>query len=104
MSFLSISPVSSLPDIALTPSRGAGADGVTASSGTSFADTLKQAMSATASTVGGGEAAALGGIQGTVPIQTVVERVMEAERSLQAAIAIRDKVVGAYLEISKMQI
>jgi flagellar hook-basal body complex protein FliE len=103
MSMMSISPLSSLPDLTMTPSIGAGAAPV-ASSGASFADALKQAMSSTVNTVAQGEAAALGGIQGTVPLQTVVERVMEAERTMQAAIAVRDKIVSAYLDISKMQI
>jgi flagellar hook-basal body complex protein FliE len=31
-------------------------------------------------------------------------KVMEAERTFSTAMAIRDKVVGAYLEISRMQI
>jgi flagellar hook-basal body complex protein FliE len=34
----------------------------------------------------------------------VVEHVMSAEQSLQTAIAIRDKVVSAYQEISRMPI
>lgn len=50
------------------------------------------------------EAASIAGMQGTLPMQTVVERVLEAERSLQAALAVRDKLVSAYLEISRMQI
>lgn len=51
-----------------------------------------------------GEAAALGGISGSLPLQTVVDRVMAAERTLQATLAVRDKAVTAYLEISRMQI
>ncbi|AQS40947.1 MAG: Flagellar hook-basal body complex protein FliE (precursor) [Candidatus Tokpelaia hoelldobleri] len=39
-----------------------------------------------------------------VPIREVVSAVMDAEQSLSAAIAIRDKIVQAYLEISRMQI
>jgi flagellar hook-basal body complex protein FliE len=34
----------------------------------------------------------------------VVEAVMTAEQTLQGAIAVRDKVVAAYLELSRMQI
>jgi flagellar hook-basal body complex protein FliE len=34
----------------------------------------------------------------------VVSSVMEAEQSLQTAIAIRDKIVQAYLEISRMPV
>ena len=42
--------------------------------------------------------------QGQASVQQVVEAVMSAEQTLQGAIAIRDKVVAAYLEISRMQI
>jgi flagellar hook-basal body complex protein FliE len=51
-----------------------------------------------------GEAAALAGVQGSLPLQTVVGQVMAAERTLQATLAVRDKAVSAYLEISRMQI
>ena len=50
------------------------------------------------------ETAAVGGIQGQVPMQDVVLKVMEAERAFSTAMAVRDKVVSAYLEISRMQI
>jgi flagellar hook-basal body complex protein FliE len=50
------------------------------------------------------ETAAIAGIEGKLPVQSVVEAVMQAERGLQTAIAVRDMVVGAYLEISRMQI
>lgn len=39
-----------------------------------------------------------------VAIRDVVNSVMEAEQSLNTAIAIRDKIVQAYLEVSRMQI
>jgi flagellar hook-basal body complex protein FliE len=61
--------------------------------GLRFADILKE-----------GEAAAIKGVTGELPLQQAVEKVLEAERSLQAAIAVRDKIVSAYLEISRMQI
>ena len=51
-----------------------------------------------------GEAAGIAGIQGQMSPQRVVEQVLAAERTLQAAIAVRDKLVGAYLEINRMQI
>jgi flagellar hook-basal body complex protein FliE len=43
-------------------------------------------------------------IRGEVETREVVDAVMSAEQSLQAAIAIRDKVIQAYLEVSRMQI
>jgi flagellar hook-basal body complex protein FliE len=39
-----------------------------------------------------------------MPIQDVVEAVMSAERSLQTALALRDKSVAAWQEISRMAI
>jgi flagellar hook-basal body complex protein FliE len=50
------------------------------------------------------EDAAIAGIAGKMPVQDVVETVMAAERGFQTAIAIRDKVVSAYLELTRMQI
>lgn len=58
-----------------------------------FSDKLKQA-----------EAVSIGGVKGTASLQDVVEHVMSAEQSLQAVIAVRDKVVSAYQEISRMAI
>jgi flagellar hook-basal body complex protein FliE len=51
-----------------------------------------------------GEAAAISGLQGQTSVQNVVETVMTAERSLQTAISIRDKLVSAYQSISQMAI
>ena len=51
-----------------------------------------------------GEKAAISGIQGKASVQQVVDAVMSAERSLQTAIAIRDKITGAYQDISRMAI
>ncbi|WP_265975274.1 flagellar hook-basal body complex protein FliE, partial [Brucella intermedia] len=50
------------------------------------------------------EATSIQGIKGDAPVRDVVSSVMEAEQSLQTAIAIRDKIVQAYLEISRMPI
>ena len=51
-----------------------------------------------------GEAAAISGLRGEASVQHVVESIMTAERSLQTAIAIRDKLVSAYQSISQMPI
>lgn len=75
-----------------------------AQSGSDFASMLGKLAGETADTLRQGEAAALSGITGSLPLQTVVDRVMAAERTLQTAIAVRDKVVSAYLEVSRMQI
>ncbi|MDP9137158.1 MAG: flagellar hook-basal body complex protein FliE, partial [Pseudomonadota bacterium] len=57
-----------------------------------------------ANVVSNAEATSIAGIQGRATVQQVVESVMSAEQTLQGAIAIRDKVVAAYLEVSRMQI
>jgi flagellar hook-basal body complex protein FliE len=42
-------------------------------------------------------------IQGKANTREVVDAVLSAEQSLQTAIAFRDKIVNAYLDITKMQ-
>lgn len=74
------------------------------SSGQGFAEVLAGLMRQTAANISQGEAAAVAGIEGRLDTYSVVQQVMAAERTLQAAIAIRDKAVGAYLEINRMQI
>ena len=69
-----------------------------------FASVLSSFASQTIDTIRGGEAAAGAGLTGTMPIQEVVDKVMAAEQALQSAIAVRDKIVAAYLEISRMPI
>ncbi|WP_230533106.1 flagellar hook-basal body complex protein FliE [Microvirga roseola] len=82
---------------------GAGA-GVAGASQASFGDMMAQVASTAIDTMKAGEAAAISGIQGKASVQQVVEAVMSAEQTLQAAIAIRDKVIAAYQEISRMAI
>ena len=60
---------------------------------TDFGNKLRQA-----------EAVSINGVKGTASMQDVVEKVMSAEQSLQAVIAVRDKVISAYQEISRMAI
>jgi flagellar hook-basal body complex protein FliE len=61
--------------------------------GQQLADTLRFAEQAAMNTVAG---------QGS--LQETVATVLEAERTLSAAVAIRDKIVSAYLELSRMQV
>ena len=73
-------------------------------SNASFEQAMAELAVETAQKVRAGELASKAGIVGDMPVQQVVSAVMEAERTFQTAIAIRDKVVAAYLEISRMQI
>ncbi|MCK7611272.1 flagellar hook-basal body complex protein FliE [Roseibium sediminicola] len=70
----------------------------------SFSDAMAQVSQGAIDKVKQGEAAAIAGVDGQASVQQVVEAVMAAESTLQTAIAIRDKVVSAYQEISRMSI
>jgi flagellar hook-basal body complex protein FliE len=69
-----------------------------------FASVLGQMAMDAIGVVKSGEATAAAGVKGQATVQQVVEAVMAAEQTLTTGIAIRDKVVSAYLEISRMQI
>jgi flagellar hook-basal body complex protein FliE len=56
------------------------------------------------STVKTAESASIAAIHGNASIQQVAEAVLAAELTLQSAIAVRDKVTAAYLELSRMAI
>ncbi len=76
----------------------------TASSGTSFTQALGQVANDAIGSMQSGEAAAIQGLQGTMQTFKVVEAIMGAQRTLQQTLAIRDKAVSAYQEISRMAI
>jgi flagellar hook-basal body complex protein FliE len=69
-----------------------------------FDGVMEQVAADAIGTLKAGEAASISSIQGKVSAQRVVEAVMSAERTLQMAVAVRDKVVQAYQEVSRMAI
>ncbi|WP_367194957.1 flagellar hook-basal body complex protein FliE [Amorphus sp. 3PC139-8] len=69
-----------------------------------FGEVLAKVSSEAVETLRTGEAAAISGVEGKSSVQEVVMAIMSAEQTLHAAVAIRDKVVSAYQEISRMQI
>ncbi len=85
-----------------------GATGATsatsATEGTSFVDALGKAFGDSIASVQTGEAAAIQGLQGGMAPYKVVDSIMGAQRTLQSMLAIRDKAVSAYQEISRMAI
>ncbi|MFN3622612.1 MAG: flagellar hook-basal body complex protein FliE [Hyphomicrobium sp.] len=72
--------------------------------GADFGSMLARMAGDTVDTLKGAEAVSVAGIRDKASVQQVVESVMAAEQSLQTAIAVRDKVVSAYMEISRMAI
>ena len=77
---------------------------VAATSGPSFDQMLTQAAKEAVGTLQDGEAAAIEGVKGSMPTFKVVDSVMSAQRTLQQVLAIRDKAVSAYQEITRMTI
>jgi flagellar hook-basal body complex protein FliE len=69
-----------------------------------FGQVLSQVINDSVGALESGEATAIQGLQGAVPAFKVVESVMAAQRTLQSALAIRDKAVSAYQEITRMAI
>lgn len=71
---------------------------------TSFAEVLSDMAVNTVSSVRTADKTAVQGLMGQADTRQVVDAVMQAEQALQASIAIRDKIVTAYLEVSRMSI
>jgi flagellar hook-basal body complex protein FliE len=84
-----------LPGNAAQPSGGAGA---------SFASMVGEAAGRVVDNLAQAEQLSIKALQGEGDMRAVVDSVMTAEQSLAAAVAIRDKIVTAYLEVSRMQI
>jgi flagellar hook-basal body complex protein FliE len=83
----------------------AGKSGASApAAGADFGAILGQLAVGTADVLKNAETLSVAGVTGKASMQQVVDAVMSAEQTLQGAIAIRDKVVSAYLEVSRMQI
>jgi len=101
-----ISPVGSIGARSLLENlSGAGEAATGADFGASLAKALSNAASNTVTTLQSADQVSMKALQGgDVTAREVVDSVMSAERSLQAAIAIRDKIVTAYLEVSRMAI
>ncbi|ADP71747.1 flagellar hook-basal body complex protein FliE [Rhodomicrobium vannielii ATCC 17100] len=100
--------ISSLASFAIfDPSASFALEKKTASAGaatTDFSSVLAALGQQTAVDVKAGESVAAAGLQGRASTQEVVQAVSKAELSLQAALAVRDKAVSAYQELTRMTI
>lgn len=70
----------------------------------SFASVMADLANRTVGTLEQAEQLSVQGIQGQADTREVVDAVMSAEQALTATVAIRDKIVSAYMEISRMAI
>jgi flagellar hook-basal body complex protein FliE len=103
-----ISAISGLRAFGTEATRSVGpaapAAGAAATPATDFSKVLADMATGTVDALKGGESAAIGGITGTKSVQQVVDAMLNAEQALQTAISVRDKLVSAYQEISRMTI
>jgi flagellar hook-basal body complex protein FliE len=72
--------------------------------GADFGKMLADMASGTVDAMKAGESTAVSGITGGSSVQQVVDAMMSAEQALQTAIAVRDKLIAAYQEISRMTV
>ena len=85
--------------LAPTPSSGGGAD-----SGVSFGGLVSSMIGDASTAMKGAEAASAKQVAGKGDLVDVVTAIGAAEMALDTVVAVRDKVVGAYSEIMRMQI
>lgn len=91
------------PDIApVSPPRVASVAPAGESDG--FASVLGDMISGVGRDLQQAEALSIGAVKGEAEVHEVVGALMTAEQSLRMAVAVRDKIVSAYLELSRMQI
>ncbi|MBN9067913.1 MAG: flagellar hook-basal body complex protein FliE [Rhizobiaceae bacterium] len=86
---------------AATGTTTAGATGGVAQT---FESALANAAGNAVESLGHAQAVSIDALQGKADTREVVDAVMNAQETLSAAIAIRDKIVAAYLDVSRMSI
>jgi flagellar hook-basal body complex protein FliE len=72
--------------------------------GATFSEALSQAAVRTVDTLQNAEQVSVQALKGDADTRQVADAVMSAQQALQAAVAIRDKIVAAYLDVSRMSI
>ena len=81
---------------------GSGMEAPAKDPGTDFMSMVKDAAESAIATGKKGEAATMKAISGNADVSEVVTAVANAEVTLQTAVAIRDKVIAAYQDITRM--
>lgn len=80
------------------------AGGGNADTGMSFASMVSETAGRTVDRLKQAEQMSVEVLQGKGDMRQTIDAVMSAEQSFQAAVAIRDKIVTAYLEVGRMAI
>ena len=81
-----------------------GTAGAAAGAPATFAEALNRAATRTVDTLEAAEKVSLQALTGGADTRQVADAVMDAQQALQTTIAIRDKIVSAWLDVSRMQI
>ncbi len=74
------------------------------SDGAAFGNVMAELGASTAAALQKAESASMNALQGKGDTRELVDAIMNAERSLQTALAVRDKLVAAFQEITRMSI
>jgi len=86
------------------PKPAGSATAAVAQAGVGFGDVLIGMMGDVDRSLRSAERLAVGALAGDVPLQKVVETVIAAEQKVGLTTAVRDKIVAAYLELTRMPI
>ena len=99
-----IDALSPIASSSIAMSVGPSQSGSGAPDGPTFEQALGQALGSAVDTLKTGEAIAIQGVEGGAAPMKVVEAMMDAQRSLQSVLAIRDKIVSAWQDVARMAI
>ena len=97
-----ISPISTAASVATSAFTNKSQSGETA--GASFGSMLSSLAANAVQSIKDSEKTSIDALQGNASVQDVVMKTLAAEQNLQAAIAVRDKLLSAFNEITHMQI
>lgn len=105
MTMTAIDPASAALAYARTAANAGGAGGAeTHAAGGSFSDLLAGMVKNSVATAQAGEQQLAAGAMGQADLVNVVTAVAAAETTLEAVVAVRDKVIAAYQEIMRMPV
>jgi flagellar hook-basal body complex protein FliE len=83
---------------------GSGLEARDSATGNNFANTLQNMLGDSLNTIKQAETTSMAGLQGNVDLTDIVTAISKAELTLQAVVAVRDKVISGYQEIMRMPI
>ena len=101
---IELTSVSNLRSLGNMPVKKLPTGAAQTASAADFSSVLSEMARQAASTIRASEETAMKGVQGQAPVQEVVQSVMRAQTSLQTALALRDKAISAYQDLTRMPI